>query len=283
MADVIDLETPTPPAAEPTPPPAAPPEPPPDPDEVGAIEVQGGKHVPLEALKQVRAELKATTEQAARAATLEQELAQARGSLQTYEQLRQQLQPAAPPQPTNVAPDPELEELARSLDYYDKNGQPDLVRAEKHSKLIQRQAEKIAQRMVQPIQQQTAQAVSRANLQQALSVKAPNGAQADPNLVHQMWNSLPPEYTADPRVANILPALALGLQQWGQPASKLPPNPAPPAAPPLHTEGIGGQPARRVAISEAEKRVLEAKGMTEKKYEDLTKGFVKGKTNQLED
>jgi len=281
MADVIDLETPPPTPPEP-PPPAAVPEPPADPDEVGAIEVQGGKHVPLEALKQVRAELKATKEQAARAASLEQELAQARGSLQTYEQLRTQLQPPTPP-PTTVAPDPELEELARSLDYYDKNGQPDLARADKHAKLVRAEAMEIAQQLVQPIQQQTAQAVSRANLQQALSVKAPNGAQADPNLINQMWASLPAEYTADPRVANILPALALGLQSWGQHASKLPAQPAPPAAPPLHTEGIGVTQPRRVAITEAERRVLETKGMTEKKYEDLTKGFVKGKTNQLED
>src|SRR5580765_5705706 len=96
MADgVIDLETPepTPPVAA-VPDPVAPPvpEPPADPDEVGALEMLGSKHVPLEALKAVRAEAMQAKEAASRVPAMEQELVQLRGSLQTYQQVSQQLQ-----------------------------------------------------------------------------------------------------------------------------------------------------------------------------------------------
>src|SRR6185295_11451838 len=134
MADVIDLETPD-PVAPVAPEPVAPvvPEPPPDPDEVGAVEIQGGKHVPLEALKAARAEAKQAKEAASKLPALEQELAQLRGSLQTYQQVSAQLQQQRPPA-TQTAPqtDPRLVQLARSLDYFKADGTPDLDRAATH-------------------------------------------------------------------------------------------------------------------------------------------------------
>src|SRR5262245_39408239 len=98
--------------------PAEPPPAPPDPDEAQAIEVQGGKMVPLPALKAAREETRTWKEKAAKVEALEAEAAALRPYKQFMDQhpglLQQPAQPAAPPDPKA---DPELVELARSLDY----------------------------------------------------------------------------------------------------------------------------------------------------------------------
>src|SRR5580765_2782747 len=200
--EVIDLETP-----EPTPPiaavpdPVAPPvpEPPPDPDEVGAVEIQGGKHVPLEALKAARAEAKQAKEAASRLPAMEQELAQLRGSLQTYQQVQQQLQNARPAVvPQTPQTDPRLVQLARSLDYFKGDGTPDLDRAAAHRELVREEARQMAQEMVGPLQQQTHQTQSQANFHQAVAmVPEAIRAKVTPQL-QQFWQTLPPNMTADP-------------------------------------------------------------------------------------
>lgn len=287
MSEVMDLENdPTPVAAVPAAVEAAPAEPaiPEDPDETAAVEVQGGKYVPLGALKAVRGEIQEWKTKAADADTLRNTVAQLQGSLATFQHLQQQLQhppPAAPPADAIVA-DPDLLDLARSLDYYTPTGEPDLARAGKHAALIQKQATKIAQQMVAPMQQNAAHQQSAANFQRALRTTAPNGAKPKETTLTWMWQNLPPEYTADPRVAQVLPALALGLDtlQGGQ----LPPPPAAPAGPPMVTEGLGAAPAvRRTAISDGERAVLSNRGMREDTYHKLTEGFKPGRTSTLED
>jgi hypothetical protein len=286
MADGVNVEDPAPPAP-PTPaavaPPPQVPEPPADPDEVGAIEVQGGKHVPLEALKAARAEARAAKDQAARLPQLEQQLAQAQGSLATFQQIQQQLQQSRPA-PGPAGPDPELEELARSLDYFKPDGSPDLGRAEKHAAIIQRQATKIAQQMVGPLHEQTARTASAANYQAAANFTNPQGQKPKAETLNLLWNNLPPSYTADPRVAQMMPIIALGLEAAQGNGSKLPPAPLPPANAPLHTEGAGNAPPSRTArISDAERAVIEARGMPEDKYAKLTKDWKPGRATQLED
>lgn len=273
------------PVAEPIAEPPAP-EPPPDPDEVGAVEIQGGKHVPLEALKAARAEARAAKEQASRLPALEQQIAQMQGSLATFQQLQRTASyPPAPP--TNIGPtaDPDMRELALSLDYINpQTGQPDLERAAKHNAIIMRQAQKIAQQMISPLQQQSARAQSHANYQAATQMQAANGTKASKATLDWMWQNLPPEYTADPRVAQALPALALGLEAMAGTGAKLPPAVAPPGAPPLHTEGAGGGPMRRAApITQAERDLIGARGMKEETYLKHTKDFVKGRAVSLED
>lgn len=279
----VDDPTPAPPAEPIAPEPPAPPEPPPDPDEVGAIEVQGGKHVPLEALKAARAEAKAAKEQAARLPQLEQQIAQLQGSVQTFQQLQQQLrQPQAPAGPIDA--DPDLIELARSLDYYQGDGTPDVARAAKHAAIIERRATRIADQRMAPLQQQNARTQSAANYQAALQIQSPQGLKPQVATLNWMWQNLPPEYTADPRVAQALPALALGLEALQGNGSRLPAAPAAPANPPLHTEGLSGSPARRAnAITDAERAVLNERGMSDEKYLKHTKDFKPGRATQLED
>ncbi len=281
MEDEIPAPPPAaaPPAEPPAPPP--PPEPPPDPDEVGAIDVQGGKHVPLEALKATRTEIKALKEQLARLPQLEQANAQLQGSLATFQQLRQDLQrPQAPPVATDA--DPDLIELARSLDFYKPDGAPDLDRAAKHNAIVQRQVARVAQSFVQPLQQQNARNASAANYQAALQIQSPEGVKPQKATLDWMWQNLPPEYTADPRVAQALPALALGLEALQGTKGRLPQAPAAPLGPPLHTEGMAGAPQRRTSITDAEREVLAARGMSEEKYTKYTKNYTPGRATQLE-
>lgn len=280
----LEDETPAPPPAPPTEPVAPPPapEPPADPDEVGAIEVQGGKHVPLEALKAARAEARAAKEQAAQLQPLQQAYAQLQGRVATFEQLQSQLQrPPAPP--ANADTDPDLIELARSLDYYTGDGTPDINRAAKHAAIIERRASKMAQQMMQPLQQQNAQTRSAANYQAARQIQSPQGVKPSEATLTWMWQNLPAEYTADPRVAQALPALALGLEALQGNGSRLPPAVAPPAQPPLHTEGVAGGPQRRTTITDAEREVISARGMSEEKYTKLSKGYTPGRATTLED
>lgn len=276
------VETPAPVAAAPEPPP-----PPADPDEADAVELPAGKHVPLEALKAARAEARAAKEQASRLPALEHQLAQMQGSLATFQQLQQaasQPRPVAPPAPGE---DPDLVGLARSLDYINpQTGQPDLDRAAGLSAIIQRQAEKIARQMVSPLQEQSARAQADMNFQTASRMQSPTGVKASDATLRWMWQNLPANYTADPRVAQALPALALGLEMLAGTNQKVGTMMAvpPPGAPPLHTEGAGGGTVRRAApISQAERDIIAARGMKEDTYLKHTKDFVKGRPVSLDE
>ena len=286
--EVIDLETPepTPPVAA-VPDPVAPPvpEPPPDPDEVGAVQIQEGKYVPVAALAQARADVRQLKEVASKVPAMEQELAQLRGSLQTYQQVQQQLQNARPPAvPQTPQTDPRLVQLARSLDYFKGDGTPDLDRAAAHRELVREEARQMAQEMVGPLQQQTHQTQSQANFHQALSMVPENLREKMRPQLQQFWATLPPNYTADPRVAAAMPALALGMDILQGGGSKLQPAPPANAHPPVVTESVGGGTRRTgPTLSEAEQLVIRSRGMSDKTYQEHTKNFVKGRTNVLED
>ena len=271
---------PAPVAAAPEPPPV--PEPPPDPDEANAIEVQGGKMVPLPALKATREELRQAKEQLAKLPQYEQQIAQLQGSLQTFQQVQQQLQrpPAAPP-PADA--DPDLVELAKSLDYIDPTtGRPDTARAANHLALIERRAQKIADARLAPLQEQHAKATSDANYQRVAQMKTPKGVAVPKAILDTMWQNLPASYTADPRIAQALGAMAYGLAELSGQGSQLPPAPPVPG-PPLHTEGLTGSPPRRSVVTDAEREVISARGIKEDKYVEMTKGFKPGRATQLED
>jgi hypothetical protein len=283
----MDLETPTPPPAEPTPPaqpaapppPAAPPAPPPDPDESQAVDVGGEKMVPLAAVKAVRAENKVLKDKAAKADELAGYVNQVKpyiDVLQANPSLMQgpQPKPAAP-----VDADPDLVEIAQSLDYYQQDGKPDLARAAKHQKILQREAHKIAQQMVQPVARQTATQQSQANFVRFANQALPNGQKVDQQLLAKYWQSLPAEMTADPRVGMVAYNLAYAEQMQN---NGLPPQPPPPVNPPLVTENIGPAP-RSKPMTAIEKMVTAARGISDSKYQELTTGFTPGRPSSLED
>ena len=275
------LETPPPP--EPVPAPVEPPapEPPADPDEAAAIDVQGGKHVPLAALKAVREENKVLREKAGRVDQLTQRVAE----LTPYEQFLkanpQLTQREAPvPAPVNPANDPELVRIAKLQDYYKQDGTLNLDRASEYRETLQGMARNIAQQMVQPIQARSENERATANYRQTLAVKSPDGRSPNKATVDYLYSNLPTNLTSDPGVAQLITAAAFGLDTLG---GQMPPAPTPPGRPPVHTEGAGNVPNKpQRAVSELETRIVGDR-MKPETYQKLTADFRPGRTNVLED
>ena len=260
------------------------PEPPPDPDEADAIEVNGTPLVPLPALKAARSELKVAKERAQRADALEQKLAQLQGQLEGYQQVTQQLrQPAqsqAPAQPAKA--DPRAVTFAQRLDLYkqDASGQavPDTEKAQEILGIIAQVAGQSAAQQIGPVKERANQERSAQNYLWAIQQKAPNGQKVNPDLITQMWRSFPAEHTADPQVAQTLVMTALGADLLRQPT-----QPAPPAGHPIVTEAVGGNPRTRPVMSTIEQNVAKERGVDPAKWVELTKDFVKGRANVLEE
>ncbi len=284
MADDLDASVPS--GAVATDPPVTPPAevPPPDPDEQDAVELPAGKHVPLAALKSVRAENAALKAKAAENDSLRSQLAQATPYVQFLQQNPQLMQrPQEPLPPAPVGGDPDLVELAKSLDYYTPQGQPDLDRAQRHLGIVQREARKMAEQIVGPLAQSTYQDASTRNWQAAVQEKLPNGQPIDQTLLRAAWGEVArqnPAMTADPRVARVIVNTVMA-EQWRTSPLGAPP-PAPPG-PPVRTEHTGSGPRQpRTAMTDAERAIVKGR-MTDDKYTALTKDFVKGRTNVLEE
>lgn len=278
---MADLDTPV-PAPDPTPAPADPPVPvaPADPDEASAVEVGGEKMVPLSALKAARSEAKGFKQQAGQ---YEQFLVENAPYLKVLKEnpnlFQQAAQPREAPAPSNA--DPELVELARSLDYYDKNGAPDLERAQKHQTIIRREASRMAQQMVAPLAQSNAQQTTQATFAKFANTKLPNGQQINPQTLAKYFGALAQNgVVVNDQVGYAAWSLAGMEQMQGSP---LPAQPAAPGGPPLHTENVGSVPRRPQQLSEVERLVMQARGLTDKTYNELTKGFSAGRSSSLED
>ncbi len=252
-----------------------------DPDDQAAVELQGGKYVPLEALRAARSEAKGLKDRASQAESLAAENQQMRAYLQGL--VAQQQQPRHPePQAPPPEADPDLVELARSLDYYDKDMRPDVARAAKHAEIIEKRAAKMAQQIVGPVRAEATQRKAMANFQQALTIQGKHGHKANPQQLAQWFNVIGIDNAADERIPYVLAALQIGDDMLNG-RNPLGPSPAPPANPPLVTEASGGSLRRVQPLSDQERKVLENRGMDEKKYHDYTKDWKPGRSTVLED
>jgi hypothetical protein len=207
-APVAEIPAVVPVVAAPAEPPA--PEPPPDPDEQEAVEIQGGKYVPLPALKAVRGEVKELRTKAAEADSLRQQLATLQGQVAGYQEVQQQLKrQQAPTAPAPQQQDPRALAFAQKLDLYtqDANGQavPDVAKAASILGIVQEVAGQIADSRVLPMVQNTARERSIANYNWALTVKDPvTGKPLQKELINEVWKSMPIEATAHPEIAKTL-------------------------------------------------------------------------------
>lgn len=285
LTNVEDDQPEAPVAQQPEPaPPQAAPDAPADPDDAESVEIQGGKYVPLSALRNVRDELKSLKGQASQAQTLAQQVANLQGQLQSYQHVAQTLQQqrqAPPPDPREQV-NPNALKFAQRLDLYrqDASGQavPDTDKAQELLSIIEQVAEQKARANVEPIQKRAAMEASARNYQWAVAVKDPHGRQVDQHVINQIWQAFPPEYTANPQVAQTLVYTALGMDRMRQQAQV-----PPPAGPPVHTEGVGGNPRTRPAMTDLERRIAADRGVDEKKWGKLTEGYRPGHTTILED
>ena len=265
-------------AAAPEVPPAAPEEE--DPTSVDLRDIPKVSGL-LAALKSERESNKALKEKASRAEQLEAYVNESRPYVEFLKNNPDLLKPRqAPPapQPSPVQDvDPQAEEMARLLDLYTPEGQPDLKRAQKFLKVVDTKAAQQAQAVVAPVHARSAQEQSNANFNLALTYKDPAGRSPSRDALAAVWRSMDPSQTADPHVASILTLTALGMDY-----ANTKPQPQAPQHAPLVTEGSGSAPARP-NLSRLEASIARDRGVKESTWQDFTKGFQPGRPQQLED
>lgn len=235
-------------------------------------------------LSRMREQNRTLKSQAERAIQLEAELNQAKpyvDFLRANPHLTQprQPEPQAPPQPSA---DPDAEEAARLMDFYKSDGSPDVDRGARWLALQDKRSGRMAQQAVQPWAQQSLQERAQANYGQLRTWATTNNIK--PEIIDGIWTMAAREPEGMKTLANPDSVRALALLAMGANTMTTPRQPAPPAAPPVITEGSGGSariPAAR--LSAIEENVLKHRGMSASAYQDLTKGFKAGVSNVLEE
>lgn len=273
------------PAPEAAPIEAAPPEAAPvaDPDEADAVDIGGQKAVPLAVVKQLREKVRDLSEKAQRADQLEAWQRENEPALRFLQNNRdlliQRVEPAPPPQAAPTV-DPDALEAALLMDFYKPDGTPDADRGAKWLALQERRATRIADAQMAPIRQRSQQEQASANYQLARQVKDVNGEVPSEASLRAIWQQMPPELVADPSVAGVMAALALGLDRLNGP-KRGPMVPMPPPA--LVTESSGGNPVAKPTLSPLEERIAADRGVSQTKWQENTRGYRPGRAMTLED
>jgi hypothetical protein len=305
---------PSPAAAAPDPPAAVPPAEPAPPVQAAdedvdppdaVVDASGRKLVPLDALKATRAELKAAKQLVGQVDQLREAAArgeQLQGFFGQISPLLDKLkarpdivanimqQPAAPPaQPGGYGapPDPgeailpkqDAEDLARTLELYTPEGQPDLNRARKVALMMRGASRQEALAATAPLSQTLAASQASALQQQYSQVRDKAGRAVNPQVLQQIWNIVPPELIAkDPAVAGILYYAARGYSAHHGLDE---PVPAPRA--PVVSEGPGGRPVAQPSnLSDLDRAMQRAAQISEKQYGEQAAKYRPNAINVLE-
>jgi hypothetical protein len=318
MGGPVSLETDTPaivgpPVAAPaaaTPAPDAPPAPPPAPTEPEepvedvVHDAQGRHLVPLQALQQTRAELKAAKALVAEVETLRAKAQQGEQVQGWVEQVRPLLDklkarpdvvqaimagqpvPGVPAtEPPKVDPDEallprqEAEDLARTLELYTPDGQPDVTRARKVAAVMRKSADDETARKMAPVLQSMAQGQSGTLKAQYAGIKDKAGRTVNPQVLEQLWSIVPPELVArDPQVAGVLYYAAKGYA-----AHHGLDEPSPPPRAPLLSEPSGGGRPAAPPLTSFDQSMRKAMQVSEKQYAETGSRFKPNAINVLED
>jgi hypothetical protein len=253
-----------------------------DPD--GTIEGSGGvKFVPLSALAAARQQAREAKAEAAavkdKAARLDQIAGEWQAAQPILEKARQMVQ-AQPPPPKPAGPlsEEQAVEHAKLLDLYDDSGKPDTGRAQRIASVYAGISAQQAQSQVAPLMQHTAQGQSRANFEQAANFKGQQGLQVDRTILEQVWQSVPPEMSAQPNVASVLYRQAIAemvLQGKLKPGQVAPP-------PPVETASLGGGNHAGSPLSSIDHQFRTAADMSEKDFTATREKYQAGRVNSLE-
>lgn len=283
---MTDLEAPDPEPVAETPPV---PETPPDPVEAepeGTTEVAGAKHVPLGTLIAERREKQAFKVKADQFDALNGYVNQARPYIDFLAanpgfMTRTQQETAPTPTTTTQPADQKAEVLARTLDLYTADGQPDVKRAQTILHTIDEVADAKSEARIKPLEDSTTRERSSFMYQRALVTKTPDGRGVAPAVLDAIWSRTDPKITATEEGAAGVVAMALGLSiMQGQSAA---PAAVVPLAAPLHTDPAGSRNTTRAPLSKLDEAIASMRGITQKDYAERTKGFTPGRPNQLED
>lgn len=223
-------------------------------------------------------ELAPLQEKANRADALQQALDTVKPYL---EQLKQQQQPARPAQaPEEQISDADAEREARELQLYDKDSKLDVTTAKRI--IARRRAEtkqaalEAAQEATAPLVQNTARERSARNFETyAKALVGPDGnLMADPQVVVDLWKSLPPDLTQHAEVAEIVMDAALGRSQRQKNKGR---TVAPPSREPVFTEAAGGRITQDYTPSENAKKM----GLTQTDLKESAKTYRPGDVSPI--
>lgn len=227
-------------------------------------------------MREAKAEIERLSAAAAKTADLEAQLA--RQQAQWAEalpavQAAQALLNAQQPPPGPPADDPELTDIAKDLDLWKPDGQPDLERAKRIRDREQRTAAAIAQREQAPLILATLQERAAQNLANAKVTQYPDGTKPDPDILERYWD----HFKSSPQTLAMLADKTQATHIWKQAladtlerrATGRAPTPTPAivaAPPPLHRERAGGQDAPTVTLNEGDRRAARDLGLSEADY-----------------
>lgn len=256
----------------------------PDPDEQAAAEHaymdQTGKQVvPLATFLESKKQLKATEVRAKETEAKAQQLEAWAQQWQPYlsalanrpDLLQQALGQTAPSREATAQPqdDPEAEHLARELDLYTPQGQPDTARAARMLKVMDARVERRVQREVEPVKLASEEAKATALRQQAFDYVQRTGY-APPQALQQVLAMIPPALQGDANVMNLALVLARGIGSGGTTPLTAPASgPMGPLTEPLVTEAPGRR-AGPAPLSEMEQRVVANRGIAPDRWRKLT-------------
>lgn len=177
-------------------------------------------------------------------------------------------------------------ELARTLDLYTANGEPDVKRAQSVRRMISSEAKQQAEAAVAPLHEGSAKSGASFMLSRAQATMADDGTAPDPVILAELFAKTDPKLAGTEQGAAGLWAMAYGLSKsQGKIQTR---GAARPAAQPqqtavLHTDPAGGRDTRRQPISQLEQNIAKLRGLDDKTYGERTRGFVAGRPSILED
>lgn len=257
----------------------------PDPD---VLEPDAGLHAPPADEPGVPAPAAAPAQEPVKTAPTE-DVEGIKGALVAERRRRQELeqelaarsQPPAPKVNIPDVSDEDAETYARRYELYTAQGL-DLNRAKQiiadNRKEMTRVAKEAAAEAIEPLKQTTATQASRQNFVWAASQQDADGQPlVDPAVLAQTWTTFPPELTANPAVAKVVLAAAVGEALMTRKA-----RPRAPDREPLLSEPSGGNRGGAYTMSNVERKVAQASGIAPDKWEKVAKEFKPGQPNILE-
>jgi len=260
-----------------------------EPEPEGVVfNTNGEKLVPLKALREERGKRK-ESEKALSAK--DEEINALKPKALRYDEAAQYLEQAKPiierirqqgvaPQQAAPVVDPAIEaeavEYAKDFDLFTPEGKPDTARAMRILKRNDERAGRLAKEAVAPLQQHTAEQQSKALYHQYVNAPEVNGIKIDPEVLAQVWRTVPAHIAAQPNVAEVLYNTALGIQVRAGKGTKAP------LAPVVTTESLGSGGAQPESFTHVDDKFLQASGMSKKAFTETRDRYKPGVTNSLE-
>lgn len=258
----------------------------------GAVEVQGRRMVDVSVVaaerkrarelaeKHVREnELAPLQEKANKADALQQALNAAQPYVDLMKQHPELLQTRPPTPPEQQIPDDEAAQYARDFQLYTADSKLDVPTAKKimarHRTEMHHVAREAAREAMEPVAELTAKDRSARNFQTyAQSLVGEDGQlMADPQVVVDLWKTLPAELTQHEQVAEIAMDAALGRSIRQKHKGRVPA----PAREPVFSETSGGRAGGGAVLTENAKKL----GLTDADMKAADKKFVQGGASSI--